>query len=73
MGTSHQGIHGGFTGKVGNVIGYQYRGKQVYRSMPTSVANPKTEKQRGNRERFSWVTPNVALRQAQCPGRIAKQ
>ena len=60
MGTSHQGIHGGFTGKVGNVIGYQYRGKQVYRSMPTSVANPKTEKQRGNRERFSWVNRFLA-------------
>lgn len=55
MGTSNQGIHGGFTGRVGNIIGSQLRGKQVLRIRPASVANPNTEKQRAQRERFGLV------------------
>lgn len=55
MGTSNQGIHGGFTGRVGNIVGSQLRGKQVLRIRPASVSNPNTDKQRNQRERFGMV------------------
>jgi len=55
MGKSSQGIHGGFTGRVGNIVGSQLRGKQVLRIRPASVANPNTEKQRSQRDRFGMV------------------
>lgn len=60
MGKSNQGIHGGFTGRVGNIVGSQLRGKQVLRIRPASVANPNTEKQRNQRERFGLVNRFLA-------------
>ena len=51
MGTIKRGILGGFKNKVGSVIGSSWKGIDTMRSMPLSVANPRTTKQvavRGN-------------------------
>lgn len=37
MGTIKQGILGGFSGKVGNIVGASWRGIDYIRSMPASV------------------------------------
>ncbi|MDD2265168.1 MAG: DUF6266 family protein, partial [Bacteroidales bacterium] len=42
MGTIKQGILGGFSGKVGNIVGASWRGIDYIRSMPASVRNPRT-------------------------------
>lgn len=47
-----QGILGGFSGKVGNVVGSSWKGISVMKSMPVSVANPKTAGQVAQRGRF---------------------
>ncbi len=42
MATLQNGINGGFSGKVGNVVGYQLNGKWIIRSLPkTSRKNKK--------------------------------
>ncbi|MDA3892216.1 MAG: DUF6266 family protein [Salinivirgaceae bacterium] len=55
MGKISQGILGGFRGKVGNVIGGNWKGIDYMRVKPASVANPKTEGQVGQRNKFSTV------------------
>jgi len=40
MGKINQGILGGFSGKVGNVIGGNWKGIDYMRVKPASVANP---------------------------------
>lgn len=45
MGKINQGILGGFSGKVGNVIGGNWKGIDYMRVKPASVANPQTEGQ----------------------------
>ncbi|MBO7625641.1 MAG: hypothetical protein J6S82_10140 [Bacteroidales bacterium] len=55
MGTIKQGILGGFSGKVGTVVGGSWKGITYMRSMPESVANPRTEKQQKQRSKFSLV------------------
>ena len=51
MGTINQGILGGFSGKVGAVIGSSWKGISVMRGIPAHVANPKTDAQIAQRER----------------------
>ena len=46
MGTIKRGILGGFKNKVGSVIGSSWKGIDTMRSMPLSVANPNTAKQK---------------------------
>ena len=53
MGKIKRGILGGFQGKVANVIGQGWKGIDVMRSMPISVANPRTPAQQANRTKFS--------------------
>jgi hypothetical protein len=53
MGTINQGILGGFSGKVGNVVGSTWKGIDYMKSLPTSVANPKTDAQLAQRQKFS--------------------
>ena len=53
MGKINQGILGGFSGKVGNVIGGNWKGIDYMRVKPASVANPKTEGQVDQRSKFS--------------------
>jgi hypothetical protein len=53
MGTIKQGILGGFSGKVGTVIGGSWKGISYMRSIPQSVHNPKTERQTIQRSKFT--------------------
>lgn len=55
MGKINQGILGGFTGKVGNVVGGNWKGIDYMRVKPSSVANPKTAGQMDQRSKFSTV------------------
>lgn len=47
-----QGILGGFKKKIGSVVGSSWKGVATMRSLPLSVANPKTAAQVSNRNRF---------------------
>ncbi len=53
MGRIKQGILGGFSGRVANVVGSSWKGIAVIKAMPLSVANPKTAPQVANRNQFS--------------------
>jgi len=53
MGIIRQGILGGFSGKVANVVGSSWKGIAVIKSLPISVANPRTAPQVAQRDRFS--------------------
>lgn len=53
MGTIKQGILGGFSGKVGTVIGGSWKGISYMRSIPQSVKNPRTEGQVNQRTKFT--------------------
>jgi len=55
MGKISQGILGGFSGKVGNVIGGNWKGIDYMRIKPANVANPQTEGQVDQRSKFSTV------------------
>ncbi len=55
MGKISQGVLGGFSGKVGNVIGGSWKGIDYMRVKPASVANPRTTGQVGQRSKFSVV------------------
>ncbi len=65
MATFKQGILGGFSGKVGTVIGSFWKGRNVMRSVPQHVHNPKTAAQEAARSKFSllsnFLTANRAL------------
>lgn len=50
-----QGILGGFSGKVGSVCGTSWKGIGVMKSLPLSVANPKTTGQVTQRNAMSSV------------------
>ena len=53
MGIIWQGILGGVSGRVGNVIGSSWKGIPVLKSRPLSVANPRTTQQVHYRDRLS--------------------
>lgn len=53
MGIIKQGILGGFSGKVGPVIGSSWKGIDYMKGVPTSVANPQTAPQMAQRGKFS--------------------
>lgn len=53
MGKIAQGILGGLSGKVGNIIGGSWKGIDYIRIKPASVANPRTEGQVNQRNRFT--------------------
>lgn len=55
MGKIRQGILGGLSGKVGNVIGANWKGIDYLRIKPSSVANPRTPGQVDQRSKFSTV------------------
>lgn len=52
MGTIKKGILGGFSGKVGTVVGATWKGIDYIRSLPASVRNPRTEGQVTQRTKF---------------------
>jgi len=55
MGKIKQGILGGVSGSVGGVVGSSWKGINVIKSKPQSVANPKTAGQVAQRGAFSEV------------------
>lgn len=61
MGRIKKGILGGFNGKVGNVVGSSYKGVAYMRSLPQSVANPRTPAQMAARARFTVLIQTLAL------------
>lgn len=60
MGKINQGILGGFSGKVGTVVGSFWKGKATMRAMPGHVANPRTEAQQAARARFRTLGIPIA-------------
>lgn len=52
MANINSGILGGFSGKVGTVVGYISRGKAFMRHYVKNVQNPRTRKQQTQRTRF---------------------
>ena len=48
-----QGILGGFSGKIGNIVGSSWKGIAVMKTLPLSVSNPRTAKQVTQRGKFS--------------------
>jgi len=62
MGKISQGILGGLSGKVGNVIGGNWKGIDYLRIKPSSIANPRTPGQVNQRNKFSasieFLQPN---------------
>lgn len=65
MGKISQGILGGFSGKVGNIIGGSWKGINYIRIKPANVANPRTVGQVNQRNKFSttleFLQPNKAF------------
>lgn len=65
MGKINQGILGGLSGKVGNVIGGSWKGIDYLRIKPSSVANPRTTGQVNQRNKFTatleFLQPNQAF------------
>ncbi len=55
MGVIKQGILGGFSGKVANVVGSSWKGIAVLKSLPLSVANPKTAGQVAQRGAMTTI------------------
>jgi len=53
MGKIRKGILGGFSGKVGTVIGSSWKGIAYMRSLPQKVRNPRTQPQRSQRSKFT--------------------
>ena len=66
MAVFKQGILGGFVGKVGTVVGYVWKGRNVMRSLAQHPRNPCTELQLAQRMRFTLVSRLVAA----CRGAI---
>ena len=55
MGKFSKGILGGFSGKVGSVVGVRWRGKDILRSLPQPSSAEPTQSQLDQRMRFSTV------------------
>jgi len=55
MGIIKRGLLGGFSGKVANIVGSSWKGIAVMKSLPLSVANPRTAGQVAQRNRFKGV------------------
>lgn len=53
MGTIKQGILGGFSGKVGTVVGSSWKGISYMRGLAQSVRNPRSAKQVAQRDKFT--------------------
>ena len=60
MGKIKKGILGGFSGKVGNVVGCAWKGIDYMRSLAASVANPKTKAQVTVRSNFKTIASIMA-------------
>lgn len=61
MAVLRRGILGGLRGKVANVVGSSWKGIDTLRSLPLSVANPRTAGQVAQRSKFSSVVALAKL------------
>jgi hypothetical protein len=65
MGTIRKGVLGGFSGKVGTVVGSSWNGISFMRSLPGKVRNPRTLLQMNQRTKFAltinFLKPMSAL------------
>lgn len=52
MAISKNGLTGGVSGKIGNVVGVSRNGSFYFRSMPVETKDPRTEKQVTQRSKF---------------------
>lgn len=55
MGIINHGILGGFSGKVGPIVGFRWKSSYYIRSRAAKVSNPRTPKQQAQRGKFSTV------------------
>jgi len=55
MATFDKGILGGFSGKVGSVVGSRWRGKNIMRGLPQRTNYVPSEKQEEQRQKFKTV------------------
>ena len=55
MGTIKQGVLGGFSGKVGTIIGASWKGTAYMRGQATHVKNPRTAAQIAQRTKMEFV------------------
>lgn len=55
------GINGFQKNKIGSVVGYKFRGEQVYRGYQKNVANPRTTKQVNARKDFGETSSLMRL------------
>ena len=53
MGTIKQGILGGFSGKVGTVVGSTWKSVHYMRALAVSFSDPRTERQKNQRSKFT--------------------
>lgn len=53
MGIIKQGILGGFSGRVGTVVGGSWKSINYMRALATSISNPNTAKQKNQRTKFA--------------------
>lgn len=64
MARMYQGILGGLSGKIGNVVGSSWKGIPVLKTKPLSVANPQTAAQVAQRDKMeavvAFATPILA-------------
>ena len=56
MGVIKRGLLGGFSGKVANIVGGSWKGIAYMRSLPLSVANPRTVGQVTQRTKFGTIS-----------------
>lgn len=65
MATFKDGANGSFSGKIGNVIGYQWRGINVMRALPRKSKKPRSEAQLANEMRMklamSFLSPLTGI------------
>ena len=61
MAVIKRGILGGFQNKIANVVGSSWKGIATMRSLPISVANPRTVAQTAQRDKFSQATKFASL------------
>ena len=53
MGIINQGILGGFSGKVGPIVGFHWKSKYYIRARAAKGSNPRTPKQQEQRGKFA--------------------
>ena len=73
MGTIKQGILGGFSGKVGTVVGSSWKGISYMRGRAQSVRNPRTEGQMEQRSKFAQVLELLAVSPKVCKNRFCRE